>query len=352
MRIHANSLLLVTALVAGLATAGPASTAEPAPTTAPAPHPDAGSADFPALARAIHETMRAHHFNPRRLDQADYRAMEARINDLAAAATSRKQFIKDFNALWRSGPFSHVRLSEAQASAEATAAYLDQMRVGEGAKLTWDGGVAILTVNTMMGLDTIEQIDAAFAEISSRQARGLVIDLRANEGGAFAGRPLVGHLIDRPFDAGVFVSRQWAAETARAPRRSDIANIRPWDGWSIRAFWNDVQEDRMTRIQFTPQAPAYRGPVFVLTSAKTASAAEMAVDALAASGRATVIGERTAGEMLSQRPYDLPNGVQLWLPIADYYAFRSGRIEGRGVTPDVEIPADQALAEALKRISN
>jgi len=347
MRTVTNSLLVIAAVVAGLASASPASPAEPAPP--PTLGAEAGSADFPALARAIRETMRAHHFSPRRLDQADYRAMEARIDELAGTATSKKQFVKDFNALWRSGPFSHVNLTEARASAEATAAYLDQMRVGEGARLTWDGDVAILTVNTMMGLDTIEQIDAAFGEITTRKARALVIDLRANEGGAFAVRPLVGHLIDKPFDAGVFVSRRWAVETDRAPGRADIADVRPWDGWSIRAFWNDVQDARLTRIQFMPQGPAYRGPVYVLTSGKTASAAELAADALAESGRAMLIGERTAGQMLSQRPYDLPQGLQLFLPVADYYAFRSGRIEGAGVAPDVVTPADQALTEALRR---
>lgn len=89
----------------------------------------------------------------------------------------------------------------------------------------------------------------------------------------------------------------------------------------------------------------------VLVSGLTASAAELAADALAANGRAQLIGEPTAGEMLSQKMYDLPQGLQLSLPIADYYAFHSGRIEGAGIQPDEKVPADQALALALKRIA-
>ena len=52
--------------------------------------------------------------------------------------------------------------------------------------------------------------------------------------------------------------------------------------------------------------------------------------------------------MLSQKPYDLPNGLQLYLPIADYHSARLGRIEGAGIVPTVGVPADQALAKALE----
>ncbi|MBK7902596.1 MAG: hypothetical protein IPJ97_06240 [Proteobacteria bacterium] len=47
-----------------------------------------------------------------------------------------------------------------------------------------------------------------------------------------------------------------------------------------------------------------------------------------ANGRAVVVGEQTAGQMLSQKPYDLTEGLQLYLPIADYVSIRAGRIEG------------------------
>ena len=59
--------------------------------------------------------------------------------------------------------------------------------------------------------------------------------------------------------------------------------------------------------------------------------------------------ETTAGETLSQKIYDLPQGLLLSLPIADYYAFHSGRIEGTGVTPDVRADAESAMAIALER---
>lgn len=55
-----------------------------------------------------------------------------------------------------------------------------------------------------------------------------------------------------------------------------------------------------------------------------------------------------AGRMSSQKMYDVPGGLQLSLPIADYQSHHGGRIEGKGVRPDVEAEASQALSRALE----
>jgi C-terminal processing protease CtpA/Prc len=303
-----------------------------------------------AIASAISETMRAHHYDPAVLASAEYAALEQRVDALAASAPSTEEFITGFNAIWGDGPFSHVDLQVGQASAADTAATLDTIRVGgDGARLSWDDDIAVLTVTTMMGLDTIEQIEAAYAEVDRRGARALIIDLRENRGGAFAIRPLVGHAIETPLDAGVFVSQGWAAERGGYPTREETEEVEPWEGWSIVRFWRDAQKNRFTRVQFAPLSPTYGGPIYVLVGKRTASVAELASDALQASGRASLIGETTAGEMLSQKMYDLPQGLLLSLPIADYYAFHSGRIEGTGVTPDVRSEAESAMGIALGR---
>jgi carboxyl-terminal processing protease len=89
-----------------------------------------------------------------------------------------------------------------------------------------------------------------------------------------------------------------------------------------------------------------------LVSAKTFSAAEMTADAFKGSGRATLVGEKTLGRMLSQKMYDLPEGLQLSLPIADYYSLDAGRIEGVGVTPHVTTAAADALDFALAKLGD
>jgi C-terminal processing protease CtpA/Prc len=167
---------------------------------------------------------------------------------------------------------------------------------------------------------------------------------------AFAVKPLIQHMISERFDAGGFVSQRWKKEQHRAPVKSDFIKAAPWQGWSIREFWRDVQEKLVVRIQFSPMENPYLGDVYVLTSQKTASAAELAADALKSSGRATIIGETTAGEMLSQKPYDIDTGFHLYLPVADYYSVQQGRIEGVGVKPDHYVESEGALEFVLEKV--
>ena len=307
--------------------------------------------DYPGVVATINTTLRAYHYDPAELDTPEYLRIEQAVEALGASVTTDQALIEGFGKIWKEGPFSHVTLNKAQQSARELADQLDAMRIGGGgATLTWQDDVAVLTVRTMMGLDTIEEIDAAYDAIAERNAAALIIDLRENGGGAFAVLPLVSHLLAEPFDAGVFVSQPWNAAHARRPNLSDLRSVDPWEGWSIKAFWADVQVNPITRISFSPSEPGFDGPVYVLTSKWTASAAELAADALKSAQRATIIGENTAGEMLSQKMYDIPGGFHLSLPIADYYSVVSGRIEGAGVSPDIEADAADAFDIALQQV--
>ena len=307
--------------------------------------------DFKIVTDDIKKLMHQHHYNPTELSSNAYKNIEKKMEELASTATDKQDFINDFNRIWYEGPFSHVRIDNASMSSSQMVEYLDTMNVGgNGVSLTWRDTTAILTVNTMMGMDTIEQIFAAYREIDQKKANGLIIDLRTNNGGAFAVKPLVSHLIQAPLDAGIFISQPWNKAHERLPNRKEISQQVPWSGWSIKSFWSDTQNNAITRIQFQPTAPYFNKPVYVLTSKQTASAAELATDALSYIDNVTVVGEVTAGQMLSQKMYDISHGLQLALPIADYYATNSGRIEQQGVKPDISMPANKAMEYALQQL--
>ena len=303
-------------------------------------------------ANTISRLIAENHYNPEELKRPEYLALEKRVMQAAISAKSNDEFLRLFNDLWRDGPFSHVNLAKSDRDAAATAEFYDTLRIGGGgAALVWQKDVAVLTVNTMMGADTIEEISAAYDEIVNKGAKALIIDLRNNEGGAFAIVPLVSHLLKKPLDAGIFVSRKWNTDQSREPTLKDIASLAPWTGWSIKSFWRDVQTAPLTRVQFVPIAPQYLGPVYILTSQTSASATEFATDALANLAKVTIIGEPTAGKMLSQKMFDVSKGIQLALPIAEYYSTRIGRIEGKGVTPTIAVPANQGMKAAMEIIA-
>ena len=163
---------------------------------------------------------------------------------------------------------------------------------------------------------------------------------------------MIGHLLEKEYEAGIFVSNAWRSANDDLPSEEYINELQLWDGWSIKSFWRDAQEKGVLRIVMQPTEPVYSGDVYVLIGKETASAAELAADILYGSGRAKLIGEKTEGSMLSQKMYDLKQGLQLSLPIADYYSSKSGRIEGNGVNPEIKTEADKAMDKALELIRN
>jgi carboxyl-terminal processing protease len=136
-------------------------------------------------------------------------------------------------------------------------------------------------------------------------APGVVIDLRDNMGGTiYACGAAVNQFFPERVPTGRFVRRGGSARESR--------------GWSF--FGAD-----------------YRGRVVILTSGATGSAAEIFAHVLQFRGRATVVGRPTAGAVIVSRPYGLPGGGSLQVPVQDYRGLDGRRLEGHGVTPDVPL---------------
>ena len=88
----------------------------------------------------------------------------------------------------------------------------------------------------------------------------------------------------------------------------------------------------------------YGGPVVLLTSRTTGSAAEIFSHVLQYHGRAKVVGQPTAAAVIYSRVWSLPGGGEIQVPIIDYIGLDGQRLEGRGVKPDV-VPPTVTLAD-------
>ncbi|MBX3279882.1 MAG: hypothetical protein KF868_17915 [Acidobacteria bacterium] len=168
-----------------------------------------------------------------------------------------------------------------------------------------------------------------FALESMRDTRGLVLDLRQNGGGFVSSVVKVAsHFLGRDVALGEFITRQGRRSRRRTER--------------VRAN--------------------YRAPIVVLTSARSASGAEMLAAALAEYGRAKVIGVQpsTCGCLLGvSRTIDLPDGGKLNISDTDYRTARGNRIEGVGVRADevvdlrladLRAQRDRALEIAVEKL--
>ena len=50
-----------------------------------------------------------------------------------------------------------------------------------------------------------------------------------------------------------------------------------------------------------------------------------------------IVGVKTPGRLVGSRPFKLPEGYFLVLPVGAYFTWEGQRLEGVGVTPDVDV---------------
>src|ERR1700749_746831 len=156
---------------------------------------------------------------------------------------------------------------------------------------------------------------------------GIIIDLRGNSGGGDSvGIRLAGMFFDKPTQ--LMITRR---------RRGDDLYYKA-----------------------RPQKKPYLGPLVILLDEVSGSAAEQFAAGMQESGRAVVVGKRSAGDDLDASFRKLPTGAYLLYAYGEPRTPKGVVIEGRGVDPDIEVGLTRAdllqghdaqLEAALKYVS-
>jgi carboxyl-terminal processing protease len=167
--------------------------------------------------------------------------------------------------------------------------------------------IGVLHLRTLADENLIEELatGAHFAEVDA-----LILDLRGNRGGSVR---LAGEIFD-------LITRQPSVWL----RTRDGLYGFPSTSWSH--------------------------PLAVLVDSTTASAAEILAAAVQARLLGAVIGTPTAGVVSGSRPFPLPDGSQLIVPVSSVAAHDGTDLEGKGVSPDLTVwrpPAHTAGADPL-----
>ncbi len=100
------------------------------------------------------------------------------------------------------------------------------------------------------------------------------------------------------------------------------------------------------KLVTSPRARVYRGPVAMLVDGLSGSSSEIFAGGVQGLPRVRIFGSRTAGATLPSLVERLPNGDGFQYAFASYISRNGVELEGKGVTPDVEIrPTREALLE-------
>ena len=170
--------------------------------------------------------------------------------------------------------------------------------------------------------------------------KGLVIDLRGNIGGGLGSLRTMSSLCADSRPIGFNVSRKVAEQGYRKDRLIRIDHIPTTKLGLIRMFlrFKLLHRDRSIALFTEGLGPRpFHGRIAVLVNQHTKSAAEMVADFAATHKLATIVGTRTAGEVLGAANFLVGEGYRLRIPVGGWMSWDDRLLEGRGVQPDVEV---------------
>ncbi|MBS0658612.1 MAG: S41 family peptidase [Verrucomicrobia bacterium] len=280
---------------------------------------------FPEVARAYAEMLR------RKLTEGTYE----RLTDPREFA---RQLTDDLQAV---SPDRHLRVSVGDGVPPG-------MRRGPGApagagleEARMLGRVAYLRFNLFPDSEEVAARARQFL-LDHADATAVILDSRTNRGGTARVMDAILPLLYAEQRELVRMDTRAAAAAGAPPMDAPSMVLRPSPPEIVRRDHVVIPDQQERRLQ--------KVPVFYLTSKRTGSAAEHLALAFKRTGRATLIGETTGGAGHYGGVTRLGERFAVFIPIGrTYYVDTNRGWEGTGVVPDVAVPAEQALEEALRR---
>jgi carboxyl-terminal processing protease len=191
----------------------------------------------------------------------------------------------------------------------------------------------------MLGIDVSNAMSSAVAELGNVER--LIVDLRGNTGGGAGSLRLMSLLTPDRVPVGYAADKRWATRdlpTLREsfPRLGKIPS-------SSRFLWLLALRYLPAFITKSPIVlqseglgpKPYDGHIALLVDRHTASAAEMVAVFAKENKLAAIVGEKTAGRLLSATSVKVGQGFRLALPTGAYYTWHGTTLEGSPIVPDV-----------------
>ena len=293
--------------------------------------------DYTKLVDEIIQLTENNIFNPEMLHTKKWENFKKKMREAAPGISDDLEFQTGHYALARELDFSHFYLvSNAPSLPKQDNISLKEI----------DKNTVLLKIGSFF--ESSEKIKSSLDTIQSRGYSNLIIDLRGNPGGNFSSTSTVANfLTDKNFISGYFPNRQWYNEYKRLPNESDLDKFNLIDKDSIQ---------KESSYGFYVQAKGintpYKGKIYFLVNRKTGSSAEALTIGAKEYHLGTIVGQKTAGGLLSAKKFKLDDDISLIVPVNDFISFKGYRVDKKGIEPDVETKAGEELERAIKLIKD
>lgn len=250
-----------------------------------------------------------------------------------------------FSAITREFPFSHYYLYQKKSKNKSIEINNDFAELKEMNKNT-----VLLKIKSFSG--SKQQMDSLISIIDNKNYQNLIIDLRNNPGGNHVSAyPLAEYIIDKPIIAGVFPNKNWYSEYNRLPNKNDYSKFSEFTGGTLNEWFDKGKKSFGSYFKVLPSEKHFKGKVYILTNKQTGSTCEPIVYGLKHNKYATIIGEHTAGAMLSSNEFIINNEIIIRIPLNDYITYSGERIDRIGVEPDIKVKSENALKYTMELIT-
>jgi carboxyl-terminal processing protease len=196
----------------------------------------------------------------------------------------------------------------------------------------------------MIGVEVANEISGALERLGGVDR--LIIDLRGNTGGGVGALRVMSILTPGKIPVGFALDRRRTPVNLESEKRqfrrfSRIPSSKTALWPLALQFAPALMTKKPVVLQTEGLGPKpFHGKIALLVDRHTASAAEMIVAFARENNLATIVGEKTAGRLLSATSVKVGHGFRLALPTGAYYTWKGWVLEGSSITPDEPVEFD------------
>lgn len=299
--------------------------------------------DYVKLNQPFHDIITAKIYDPAILQRDDWKEFLGNMDSSLKKATDDLDVLITFYSYIKTLKTSHV--------------YLTKMDVMKSLVSDTTSHVIFNKINDKVStlkfkifeLKDTTQVKKILTKIDTPN---LIIDIRDCPGGDFSSLLLASHFIKKAHDVGYFLGQKYYAKGNEGlPSKKYLNQQKPFVKGSLQDFFDVIDQKGILVGRAEPSAIHYDGKIFVLINKNTASAAEPFAYFMKNQNLGTLIGENTAGIMLSAKGFNIYKDWWLTLPVADYYTMGNKHLDQVGVAPEIETTSDDAMKKAMELIN-
>jgi C-terminal processing protease CtpA/Prc len=196
------------------------------------------------------------------------------------------------------------------------------------------------------GIAFANALDLAIRDLKSQGCDRLIIDLRGNIGGSLGFARLASYLCPDqiPIGHSLTPARLRKGYTRDTLPRVPMPRTTPQFVLALARFALRDKSVVLLTQGLGPQP--FHGRVAILVNEWTNSAGEMLASFAAENRLATLIGTKTAGNVLGALNRRVGAGYWLRVPVFGWYTSRGKCLEGQGVSPDLHLDIDPLSLES------